>query len=358
MITVSAIIPTFNRRDYIRRAVDSVLEQTPAVDEVIVVDDGSTDGSADLVEATYGSRVRVIRQARGGVSAARRRALREAHGEWVAFLDSDDEWTPGRNEQLLKAAVLVPAQVAWIFGDLRVVTDLGDGQTLFDEFGFVVSGGLEVLPDPLRILHPLHHPMFQGSLIRRNVLLELNCFSEGLQNSEDVLAALQVASRYKFAAIPSIVGRYYRTSDLMASSLYTNLLVDLNKQRTGLPNALGGGHAPDYFRARMIGYGVLAASGRREPWATRHAEQVRGLCAALASTSAVPLTLPLQQFRFAGISVKGIAFLFAAMFGRKGIHAWKALANCRRKVQHAATASTAPNDVAVSGAYAKTARRT
>src|SRR3954470_765888 len=107
-MNVSAIIPTFNRRQYIQRAIDSVLAQTLPVDEIIVIDDGSTDGTAEAVEAWYGSRIRVIRQENSGVSGARRRGIQEARGEWIAFLDSDDEWIPERTAQLLHAAERVP----------------------------------------------------------------------------------------------------------------------------------------------------------------------------------------------------------------------------------------------------------
>jgi glycosyltransferase involved in cell wall biosynthesis len=72
---VSAVIPTFNRLAYIRRAIDSLLAQTVSVDEVIIIDDGSTDGTAEAVEARYGARVRVVRQQNAGVSGARRRGI-------------------------------------------------------------------------------------------------------------------------------------------------------------------------------------------------------------------------------------------------------------------------------------------
>src|SRR5256885_6424615 len=129
LMKVSAVIPTYNRRDYIRRAIDRVLAQTVPVDEIVVIDDGSTDGAAELIKSTYGSRVRVVQQANSGFCAARRRGVHEAKGEWIAFLDSDDEWTSDRNAQLLAAAAAVPEDVAWIFGDMRVVTDAGEHLT-------------------------------------------------------------------------------------------------------------------------------------------------------------------------------------------------------------------------------------
>ena len=210
---VSAIIPTFNRRGYIRRAIDSVLAQTSSVDEVVVIDDGSTDGTAEAVKAWYGSRVRVIQQERTGVAGARRRGIQAARGEWIAFLDSDDEWTPERNRHLLQAAMCVPADVAWIFGDMRVVTDNGNMPTLFEQHGLHLTECPHVFPDPLTVQFPFQFGMLQGSLIRRDVLMELNCFNEGLRSDDDLLAGFQVACRYKVAAIPAVVGTYFRTSD-------------------------------------------------------------------------------------------------------------------------------------------------
>jgi glycosyltransferase involved in cell wall biosynthesis len=90
---ISALIPTFNRREYVQRAIESVLSQTVPVDELVVVDDGSTDGTAEVIQRRFRGHTRVVRQENQGVSGARRRAIREARSEWVAFLDSDDEWT-------------------------------------------------------------------------------------------------------------------------------------------------------------------------------------------------------------------------------------------------------------------------
>jgi len=97
---ISVIIPTYNRKAAVHEAVTSVLSQK-GVDfnalEVIVVDDGSTDDTPSLLEPltnTPGSPVRCLRQAHAGVSAARNHGIREAAGEWLAFLDSDDLWLP------------------------------------------------------------------------------------------------------------------------------------------------------------------------------------------------------------------------------------------------------------------------
>lgn len=323
-MTVSAIIPTFNRIGYIHRAIDSLLAQTVSVDEVVIVDDGSTDGTAEAVEARYGSRVRVVRQPNAGVSGARRRGIQEARGEWIAFLDSDDEWLPERNRQLLDAAAQVPSDVAWIFGDLQVVTDQGSSTTLFEEYGLSLNESPHIFADSLSVQYPFQFCMLQGSFIRRSVLVELGCFSEGLRSDDDLLTGFQIASRYRFAAIRSVVGKYFRTSDLAASSVVVN-----------------GNVGPDYFRSRMMAFESVIASGRRRPWNSLYAEQVRGLCRMLSSRGQNIRGLPARQFRFGAFSPKGIAFFCAAMLGRRGIQTWGAIAASRRMRQEAG--QTRPN---------------
>ncbi|MHC1744128.1 MAG: glycosyltransferase family 2 protein [Syntrophobacteraceae bacterium] len=92
---ISVIIPTYNRLQLVREALHSVLAQLLPPDEVIVVDDGSTDGTGAL-PSVNSERVCYVRQHHAGVSAARNHGLRSARGEWLAFLDSDDLWLPGK----------------------------------------------------------------------------------------------------------------------------------------------------------------------------------------------------------------------------------------------------------------------
>ena len=102
-MTISVVIPTYNSGALLKQTLDSVLAQTRAPDEIIVVDDGSTDGTPDWVRAHYGARVRLITQRNGGVARARNAGWRASSGAWIAFLDHDDVWLPDKLEQLSRA---------------------------------------------------------------------------------------------------------------------------------------------------------------------------------------------------------------------------------------------------------------
>lgn len=101
---VSVVIPTYNRAHILGRAIASVLGQTYTDLELVVVDDGSTDGTASLMQGFSDPRLRYVPQPQNrGVSAARNRGIAEARGEWLAFLDSDDEWLPQKLERQFAA---------------------------------------------------------------------------------------------------------------------------------------------------------------------------------------------------------------------------------------------------------------
>lgn len=116
--TFSCVIPAFNREGTIARAIESALAQDHAPLEVIVVDDGSTDGTRGVVEG-FGSPVRCVSQANAGGAAARNAGARAATADWVAFLDSDDYWTPGHLQAIAAAIDATQGQADFYFADLQ-----------------------------------------------------------------------------------------------------------------------------------------------------------------------------------------------------------------------------------------------
>jgi glycosyltransferase involved in cell wall biosynthesis len=119
---VSVVVPTFNRAYCLRQAVDSALRQSHSELEVLVVDDGSTDDTRDLLASCYGDepRVRYLYQENRGVSAARNRGIRAAKGEFLAFLDSDDVWKPWKLELQVACLRFLPS-AGMVWTDMEAV---------------------------------------------------------------------------------------------------------------------------------------------------------------------------------------------------------------------------------------------
>jgi len=114
-ISISVVIPAYNAEKYLARAIKSVLEQTYKPNEIIVVDDGSTDGTY-MAAAEFRDSIRYIYQDNSGESGARNRGIKEACGNWIAFLDADDEWLPERLERQVKILERQP-ELVWVGGN-------------------------------------------------------------------------------------------------------------------------------------------------------------------------------------------------------------------------------------------------
>ncbi len=205
MITVSAVIPTYNRAACVGEAIESALAQSVACHEVIVVDDGSIDETPSVV-SSFGDRVRTIRQENGGVSAARNTGIRAATGNWIAFLDSDDLWVPERIEMLVDAARTYP-QIVLHAGDCLLQTRDGKHKSLFAIRG-VTANGLTYFDRPLL---PLALP---SSVAITAVAVRKKCFSAvsfdqtlNIFEDHDVLIQLAAAGAWAVTSAPAATAR-------------------------------------------------------------------------------------------------------------------------------------------------------
>jgi glycosyltransferase involved in cell wall biosynthesis len=179
---LSVVIPAYNAATTIRSAVASTLNQTRPVLEVIVVDDGSTDGTAAAVSALRDPRVRVVSRANGGPSAARNAGIAEARGDLVAFLDSDDLWLPGYAERAV-TALSSAANPGFAYTDAYVF-DTGRGQV---KRGSAMDAIDPPPPDRERFLIALlqRNFVFTSAAVPATVLAAVGGYDESLTLSEE-----------------------------------------------------------------------------------------------------------------------------------------------------------------------------
>ena len=174
MPTVSVIVPLYNAREVIRETLDSIRSQTWTEYEIVVVDDGSTDGSGEIVQKFDGS-LRYIRQENAGVAAARNRGIRESSGKYVALLDHDDLWHPTKLEKQVRLLEerpevgMVITDVAHIDCDGRPMRIIGAGYNPEELFARLFVRGY--VPTP------------SAAMIRRSVLGAVGGFDESFRSA-------------------------------------------------------------------------------------------------------------------------------------------------------------------------------
>lgn len=191
MPKVSIIVPTYNRAKYVTEAIDSILAQTFLDFELIVIDDGSTDNTKDVLNR-YGDRIIYIYQTNSGVGTARNVGIRHARGEWLAFLDSDDIWLPEYLSCQMDRAKQEPRICTHMTNSILVEADGAKIDTFqnaeINPQNDIMNDSCLILERPLTFMLRRHLPFLQATIFRRDVFIKAGLFNERVTIAEDVEA--------------------------------------------------------------------------------------------------------------------------------------------------------------------------
>jgi glycosyltransferase involved in cell wall biosynthesis len=194
--TVSVVIPAWNVEAYIARAIDSALAQTRSPDEILVVDDGSTDATPQIVHR-YGDRVRYIRQPQTGAAEARNRGIAEASGPWIAFLDADDQWLPDKLARQMEGLARNP-DIVWSYSNYFIRPADSDSRTLShtSQQAFDLLAGKDCFDDYLLAFAAGAPTSMTTMIVRRDILQAVGSFQPGRRWAQDGDLGLRIAYSY------------------------------------------------------------------------------------------------------------------------------------------------------------------
>lgn len=207
---VSVVVPVFNAAPYLRESIDSVLGQDYPAIELILVDDGSDDGSVEILRS-YGNRVRLIDQPRAGPAAARNRGVRAARADYIAFQDADDVWMPGKLRAQMRFMQMHP-EFHIVFGQFAFWNPDPEG-AYPDPFRFIDQ------PDAWEVKQPLSGCLYADELldsciamitpvVRREVFDVLGGFDEQLLGGSDYDFWLRATHRFLAHKLPLCLAAY------------------------------------------------------------------------------------------------------------------------------------------------------
>ncbi|MEQ8972795.1 MAG: glycosyltransferase [Coleofasciculus sp. C1-SOL-03] len=212
MPLVSVIIPVFNGEKTIRETIESVLQQTVADFELMVINDGSTDNTLSVISQIKDSRLKVFSYANAGLAASRNRGISQATGTYISFIDADDLWTADKLEAQIKALEANPqAGVAYSWTDW------------IDESGQFLRPGGHIIANGNVYDKLLLRDFIEGGsnvLVLAKAFAEVGGFDESLNAVEDWEMWLRLAARYEFVCVPSAQILYRISPNSMSTDVW------------------------------------------------------------------------------------------------------------------------------------------
>ena len=229
MTTISVIIPLYNKEAYIQRALESVLSQTVAPLEIIVVDDGSTDKGIQVVESFKEPLIHLIQQANSGVSAARNKGIEAAKGELIAFLDADDNWRPIFLETIVRLKNVYPQAGLYATAYEK---KMPNGKTFIPAYTGIPKAPWEgIIPNYFKAALGKVPVCSSAVAVKRTALDQVGYFPVGEKRAEDLDLWARIAFVFPIAFSHSIGATYFNDAANRACTL-TNIVSERVVVRT------------------------------------------------------------------------------------------------------------------------------
>lgn len=195
---ITVVIPLYNKKDTVLRAINSVLNQQVLPDEILVINDGSTDGSEKEIENLTHPLITVIHQKNRGVSGARNKGVELAKSEWIAFLDADDEWKQEYLKEIKKLAELYP-ECNILATAYKLLDYLGTKTSIIlNKIPF--KGNIGKLSNYFEVAACSHPPLWSSAIVvKKSSLMSIGCFPLGIKSGEDLLTWARLAVNNEIA---------------------------------------------------------------------------------------------------------------------------------------------------------------
>ncbi len=303
--SVSVVVPARDAEATLERALRSALAQRPAPTEVIVVDDGSADRTAEIANA-FGAKVQVVHQQGVGPSAARNAGIAQASSAWIAFLDADDEWAPGKLAAQWAALRRFPDAVGCATDwsrDLPAAAGASGGPAGPDG---AAGAGTPVQVVTVRDLVVLNRFQTSTAMVRRDVLCRIGGFDPALDGAEDLDCWVRVAHHGRIVKVASPLVRYEDTP--------TGYSKDLDRHRRAALAVV----------QRELGAGGLSGAGQILAW--HHLRFAVAHYLLGERTSAAACVTELRRARLVGPAVLATPRYLVPFLGRRAVRRFRTAA--------------------------------
>jgi glycosyltransferase involved in cell wall biosynthesis len=268
-MNVSVVIPLYNKARHIRRAIDSVLTQSYGAFELIVVDDGSTDGSGQVASQIADPRLRLIVQKNAGECAARNRGIQEATGDLIAFLDADDEWLPGFLSTVMALRNKHPEAGLYATG----YRFSRDGITWRPSFATEITAPQGGLLNDYFQAAMFSVPVTASSvMIPKNIFNDVGLFPLGVKRGGDLFMWANIALRYRVAWSPVDGAIYHLSADnracdhgFLTADIAAGTIVD-NFLRSGALSVSSRYYIQEFLVRKRLSHACLCYFHGKQGW--------------------------------------------------------------------------------------------